>query len=258
MEAAGGPSEKERESCDVNTDIKKYLNWLARNMKDMVDSINSGSSKIPEGFAQEDFELLKSHQSHMDFMAHRDNRAQRLAALPYAWVHNDFQYKNVLIDSTSDPSAETLTVTDLTDGCYQPRVFDLAYMLSVGGDDEVVPIIGVPGTTEEFSRRIEAYLGASGWAFTDEEIFLLPSAVQIKLTAAAHYWWRYTPNPKQCRKLAQWALDIREARSMIREAAKKQSEVFVAANAKKQQMSYLISYIRLLLKTIFLPKTNKI
>ena len=129
-----------------------------------------------------------------------------------------------MIDSNSDPSAETLTVIGFTQGCYQPRVFDLAFMLSVGGDDEVVPNTGVPSTTEEFSRRIKAYLGASGWPFTDEEIFLLPSAVQIKLTSAAHYWWRYNPNPKQFRKLAHWSLDIIEARSMIREAAKKKNE----------------------------------
>lgn len=236
MEAAGGPSEKERKECDdVYTNVENYLKWLESDMQNMVDSIKSEPSKIPDGFTKEDFELLEKHQSHMNFMAYKDNRAQRLAALPYAWVHNDFQYKNILIDSTSDPSAETMTVIDLTDGCYQPRVFDLAYVLSVGGDDEVVPNIGVPGKMEEeeFSRRIEAYLGASGWPFTDEECFLLPSAVQIKLTAASHYWWRYNPNPKQFRKLAQWALDIIEARHMIREAAKKQTEAFVAANVKK-------------------------
>ena len=131
-----------------------------------------------------------------------------------AWIHDDLQFKNVL---EGDDGA--LVVMDLTDGSWAPRVFDLAYVLTVGGDDECVPDTGVPTLEHEFAARLRTYHEAGGKAFTQEEIFLLPNALQIKLTAAAHYWWRYQPRSQQFCKLAVWAEMVVDVREVLRAAA---------------------------------------
>ena len=210
MSAAGQPPAPPASAAgqDLVRNVPAYLNNLASEWER-----EAGEPK--DGF---DVSLINEMRNVSKFFAEGNagKRSERLAALPCTWIHDDFQFKNLMkLDDGR------LAVVDMTDGSWAPRIFDLAYILAAGGDDPDVPDTdaSVPTCAEQFKARIRAYYDGGGGALTEEEAFLLPNVTQIKFMAAAHFWYKYQPNVAQFTKLARWSSLVSVNRELIRAAA---------------------------------------
>jgi hypothetical protein len=187
------------------------------------------------------------------------NRLEEIDALPRTWVHDDFQFKNILLSSghprrvtghprrvtgqgnvgpaTHSPETETdsagttpevallpgdkLSIIDLNDGTYASRLFDFFFPFTQGVDAGPLPQTATI-TLDTITALFQAYIRGGGAPLTPAEIHLLPNILQLKALATAEYFACLSPEPgahEKCTRLLAWVGVLAESRSTLRAAA---------------------------------------
>ena len=106
-----------------------------------------------------------------------DNRAAEIDALPVCYCHGDFQLKNILIDDRSSDRI-AVRIVDPGGAGVESRLHDL-YFLVMGDDD------GALVSDHQALRQRMAEYQQYGGVLGDDELHLLPNAVQCKAAAVA-------------------------------------------------------------------------
>ena len=191
--------------------VPAYVQWLA--------SVWEQEASSPrEGF---DAALIDKLRNTSRFVV---SRSKRLAALPRTWIHDDFQFKNVLQVQVPPPHGR-IAVIDMPDGSWAPRLFDLAFVLGnhlpSPADDASHKSPAAPAPSAHFDGLMHAYHRGGGEALTEEEAELLPNVVQLKFLAEAHFWYHNAPNAVEFRERAHRASPGAATRELIRAAARR-------------------------------------
>ena len=114
MAAAGAPAAPQRWH-DLNRNVQSYVRQLASQWQ----SAAAGLARVPRtGFDPARVDQLKNTSRALS------KRSKRLGLLPRTWIHDDFQFKNIL-----KLTGGRLAVIDMPDGSWAPRVFDLAFVI---------------------------------------------------------------------------------------------------------------------------------
>lgn len=210
MSAAGRPSGNAIRGQDLDRDVASYVQWLA--------TVWEQEAAAPrEGF---DALLIDKLRNTSRFIV---TRTKRLAALPRTWIHDDFQFKNVV---QVPPPHSKMAVIDMPDGSWAPRLFDLAFVVgnhlpTPAAEDASSQSPAAPTSSTHFDGLMHAYHRGGGDALTDEEAELLPNVMQIKFLAEAHFWYHNAPNVVEFRDRAHRASPGATTRELIRAAARR-------------------------------------
>lgn len=162
MIAAASPPPADS-GTDIIRDTRAHACWVCK----QVSALRTDTTVEPCVRAMAERAQLWDASDEMD----------ALCAVAPAWIHGDFQFKNVMLVNEAAHAAVNnvatleLAVIDLTDGCWAARVFDLAFALSGGGDDAPACVFDADMASPvialyEFARRLGAYRLAGGAPLT--------------------------------------------------------------------------------------------
>eukprot|EP00048_Salpingoeca_helianthica_P004617 m.79227 g.79227 ORF g.79227 m.79227 type:complete len:382 (+) comp13274_c0_seq3:840-1985(+) len=176
-----------------------------------------------------DRRLMEGAWEVLNFLITQD-RLAAIDALPRTWIHDDFQFKNIVFeqgqgsargDSRELSAGDRLSVIDINDGSYASRLFDFFFLVTQGVDAGPFPDTAAINR-KEMQTLFQHYLDGGGTQLTPEEVHLLPNALQLKAMAIAEYFARWSPDSdahEKCTRLLAWVGIIAESRNVLREVA---------------------------------------
>ena len=118
---------------------------------------------------------------------------EAIASLPCTWIHTDFSFRNLLLDSPSDftaGSSTTLHIIDVTDTLIAPRIFDFVFAIHGPFRNPFVEASGdhLNLNVSHLSHVFSVYFKAGGPPFSPEEIRLAGACMLLW----CGHWLKYT------------------------------------------------------------------
>ena len=149
------------------------------------------------------------------------DRIPRINSLPTILIHNDFQVKNILFDKKNQSK---LTVIDIDTAVIACRSWDFLFLL-LGSDQCEFYTSSAADILSKLKDSLEIYVKACKTPLTEEEIFLLPNILQIRLAHIASFFaYNIARNDSFFMKILEAWFLVFEEREAIRSSAKRANE----------------------------------
>ena len=211
MAAAGAPAAPQRWH-DLNRNVQSYVSRLASQWQ----SAAAGLARVPRtGFDPARVDQLRNTSRALS------KRSKRLGLLPRTWIHDDFQFKNIL-----KLTGGRLAVIDMPDGSWAPRVFDLGFVIGLSISASPPPseaderMDAAPSESTQFDALIAAYYHGGGAPLSTEEAELLPDALQVKFLGEAMFALNSLPSVAEFQARAQRASISERTSAQLRAAGR--------------------------------------